>query len=569
MSNQIWSFDELVRLTRSANAEVRFWAVDRLIRHFPGECCDPIADLLLDEHEATPAAVARHLGEHGGPKHHAILVRGFRVLRGLTPGYSLHALVRLGYPHAVELASDALKRGDLNQPVLGAIVEALAELGTAPARALIRESVERRPELLAEPAAFRGALRIAEAEELGEVIAGFVRALRWHGTHRAGESFRTLMDTLRIDDAGWCFRTGPSGHIELRKTIKAVESGYDCDIGAAMGEVTIRQVGRRFRAGNVGDVVRALAEWTRGATADFPTDGRNDQPRRIAAAVGAFADPQLSGEAAGYGQQFQQWLLGFQLSAAFAVARKLNPELLLRRARGRLDALLELAELETAHQLGELPMAIAAVCRDDETNARKAQEWCLRMLEAQGPFFPKVIALDVLGDLRAVHFIPEVMDYLSDENSYVYGAAERALSKMGEALIAPALERIETGTIDPDAAHSVLVLFCDLGTHASYEAVLSYFDWFMDAVGPGTTAEWSSLFGMEELIEPLRDWLDEDTPLVGQALLMLGAIHNVPIPEEDEILQAIEDERARQAAMTGSDAETADGPNGEGGNYLM
>ena len=33
----------------------------------------------------------------------------------------------------------------------------------------------------------------------------------------------------------------------------------------------------------------------------------------------------------------------------------------------------------------------------DDVNARQAQEWCLRMLEAQGPFFPKVVALDVLG----------------------------------------------------------------------------------------------------------------------------------------------------------------------------
>jgi predicted outer membrane lipoprotein len=462
-----------------------------------------------------------------------------------------------------------MKRGDLNEPALGVIIEALAELGTAPARELIREIVDRKPELLAEPAALRGALRIVEAGGIADLIAGFVRALRWRGMHHAGESFRTLMDTLRIDDAGWCFRTGPSGHIELRKTIKAVESGYDCDIGRVLGEATIRQIGQRFRAGSLIETVRSIAEWTRAATVDFPTGDQDDQPQRIAASVNAFADPQIVQDAARFGQQFQQWLLGFQLSAAFAVARKLNPELALSRARGKLDDLLELGELETAHLLGELPMAIAAVCRDDEIHARKAQEWCLRMLETQGPFFPKVVALDVLGDLRAVHFIPEVMDYLSDENSYVYGAAERALSKMGEELIAPALDRIEAGTMDPDAAHSILVLFCDLGTHASYEAVLSYFDWFMDAVGPGTTAEWSSLFGMEELIEPLRDWLDEDPPLVGQSLLLLGAIHNVPILEEDEILQAIEDERARLAALSTGEAETADGSDGNGGNYLM
>jgi hypothetical protein len=113
--------------------------------------------------------------------------------------------------------------------------------------------------------------------------------------------------------------------------------------------------------------------------------------------------------------------------------------------------------------------------------------------------------------------------------------------------------------------HSVLLLLCDLGTHGAYEIVKRHFDWFMDAVGPGTAAEWVSLFGVEEMIEPMRDWLDEDPALVGQGLLLLGAIHNVPIPEEDEILRAIEDERARQAADQGEGS-----PGGqEGGPYLM
>src|SRR4030095_5241988 len=101
MSERIWSADELLRYVQSDDAEVRFWAVERLVRHYPTECCDRIADLVLDDHEATPGVVARHLGEHGGPRHHAVLVRGFRLLRGTTPGHCLRALVRLGYPDAV------------------------------------------------------------------------------------------------------------------------------------------------------------------------------------------------------------------------------------------------------------------------------------------------------------------------------------------------------------------------------------------------------------------------------------------------------------------------------------
>ena len=396
MSNLIWSFEELRRKSHSENPEVRFWAVDRLVRHYPDRCCDRIAELLLDDHESTPATVARHLAEHGGADHHSVLVRGFRVLRGLTPGYCLHALVKLDYPHAIELASEGVKRGDLTEAALGVIIEALAELGTPAAKHLVREIVDRRPELLAEPAGLRGTLRVIETEELAELVVEFLRALQWRGVHRAGESFRTLMDTLRIDDAGWCFRTGPSGHIELRKTIKAVESGYDCDIGAAMGKGTIRQIGQRFRAGNLAETVRAIADWTRAATAELPTEEGDDQPQRIAASVAAFADPRILQDAERLGQQFQQWLLGFQLSAAFAVARKLNVDLALRRARGQLDALLELAELETAHfccPTCRRPIA-DGLSRRRRTAHGKAQDWCLRMLEAQGPFFPKVVALD-------------------------------------------------------------------------------------------------------------------------------------------------------------------------------
>ena len=74
---------------------------------------------------------------------------------------------------------------------------------------------------------------------------------------------------------------------------------------------------------------------------------------------------------------------------------------------------------------------------------------------------------------------------------------------------------------------------------------------------------------MEESIEPLRDWLDEDPPLVGQALLLLGAIHNVSIPEEAEILRAIEDEKARQAEDSASTERAVDGNDPGSGSYVM
>lgn len=568
MSELIWNFEGLVGFTKAEDPEVRYWAVDRLIRHFPAACCDSIARLLLDDHEVTPTVVARHLGEHGGPRHHAILVRGFRMLRGLMPGYCLHALGRLGHAGVVDLATQALKRGDLTEPALGIILETLAELGSRDARDLVREFISRKQELLAEPSGMRGALRVVDSGEIPELLSRFLTALQWRGSHRAGEAFRTLMDELRIDDASWCFRTGPGGHIELRKTIKAVESGYDCDISGIIGRKTINHIAQRLRAGGLVDIVRAIAEWTCASTARLPVEADEDLPQRLASAVGSFMRQEMVDEVERLGQQVQQWLLGFQLSAAFAVARGQNFDLSLKRARGDLDKLLRLGEMETAFLVFELPSAIAVVCKDDEVRARKAQDWCLRLLEAQGPFFPKVVALETLGELRTVHFISEVMDYLSDENSYIYGAAERALSKMGEAIIGPAVARIEAGSLDADAAQSILVLLCDMGTRSAYEAVTDHLDWFMNEVGPGTAAEWVSLFGTEELIDPLRDWLEGDPALVGQGLLLLGAIHKVSIPEEDEILQAIEDARATQGESPGKEGGPG-GTEGEGGSYLM
>jgi HEAT repeat protein len=518
-------------------------------------------------HDATPLAVARHLGEHGTARHVPVLVRGFRLLRGPVPGTCLQALGRLGHAGVVDLAASALKRGDLTETALGTIVETLADLGTPRARDLVREFIERKVELLADPAGMRGVLRVVAADEIPEVLSKFVTALQWRGSHRAGEAFRTLMDALQIDDAAWCFRTGPRGHIELRKTIKAVESGYDCEISSVMGKATVDRIAQRFRAGSFAEVVRALADWTRHAAHAYPAGPESDVRERISAAVAAFARQDVLDEVERMGQQVQQWLLGFQLSAAFAVARAQNFELLLKQARGDLERLLELAEVETAFFVAELPGAIAVVCRDDEEKAQVAQNHCLRLLEAQGPFFPKVVALETLGELRTVHFIPEVMDYLSDENSYVYSAAERALGKMGETIIAPAVERIVGGALDPEAAHSLLVLLCDMGTQRAYEAVTEHLDFFMNAVGPGTASEWVSLFGTEELIDPLRDWLDEDPAMVGQGLLLLGAIHNVPIPEEEEIVQAIEE--ARREEEGAEQPGRPDDGDPEGGSYLM
>jgi HEAT repeat protein len=566
MSERIWSVDELTRFARFEDAEVRHWAIDRLIRHFPSECGDAIAPHLIDDHEATPTIVARHLGRYGGSDHFSVLIRGLRLLPGAAAGHCLDALTRLGYTGVIDLATNTLGRHDLSEVAAGIVVEAMADLGSEESRDVVRQFAADRPELLAEPAVLRGVLRVATVDEIPGIVMRFLGAMQWRGAPRAGDAFRTLMDSLQIDDAGWCFRTGPSGRIELRKTIKAVEAGYDCDILDNIGEATVERISKSFHGGRFDEIVRSVSEWIVSAVEQIGREPDDDLPERTAVAAAALASPEALAELERLGHPMQQWVVSFQLSAAFRIARYRNIGRELERARGDLDRLLQLAELETAFLLPDLPAAIAVVCQDDENSAGRAQDWCLRMLEAQGPFFPKVVALETLGELRAVHFIPEVIEYLADENSYVYGAAERALSKMGEALIGPARRRMESGAMDPEAAHSLLILLCDLGTRAAYEAVIMNLDWFMEEVQPGSTAEWVSLFGTEELIDPLRDWLDEDPAMVGQGLLLLGAINNVRIPEEDEILQAIEEERARQA---GEGDDASGGSEREGGDYVM
>ena len=51
--------------------------------------------------------------------------------------------------------------------------------------------------------------------------------------------------------------------------------------------------------------------------------------------------------------------------------------------------------------------------------------------------------------------------------------------------------------------------------------------------------------------------------------MLLGAIHEVSIPEEDEILAAIEHERARETADTPDDEGPDGGSEQQGGNYVM
>src|SRR5207247_9673759 len=108
---------------KNEDPEVRFWAVERLVRDHPDRATGPIAILLLDDHDQTPNLVAEHLGKHGGPEHFSILTRAFRRMGGLTPGLCFQALARLGYPDAAGLARAALDKANLPAGAVAIVLE--------------------------------------------------------------------------------------------------------------------------------------------------------------------------------------------------------------------------------------------------------------------------------------------------------------------------------------------------------------------------------------------------------------------------------------------------------------
>ena len=50
MTERLWPFKELARFLRYEDPEVRFWAADRMVRHYPEEATAPLAPYLFDEH---------------------------------------------------------------------------------------------------------------------------------------------------------------------------------------------------------------------------------------------------------------------------------------------------------------------------------------------------------------------------------------------------------------------------------------------------------------------------------------------------------------------------------------
>jgi hypothetical protein len=178
-----------------------------------------------------------------------------------------------------------------------------------------------------------------------------------------------------------------------------------------------------------------------------------------------------------------------------------------------------------------------------------------------------VVSLAALGELEAAGAVNEIIDFLGEENSYLYEAAEQALSSLGDAVVAPARARLDAGDLPVDAVHSLLLVLCELGTPEALRLVLEQFDVFVAAVGAADAARWMSIFGARELIDPLRRILPQDAAQVGQAVLLLAGIHNLHVPEENSIRRAIDDYWKSQAE--GGEGGGEPGPDDGSGKYVM
>ncbi|HEU4400474.1 MAG TPA: hypothetical protein VFT43_00070 [Candidatus Polarisedimenticolia bacterium] len=581
MTERLWTIKDLARFLRYEDPEVRYWAADRLARCHPEEATDLLAPYLFDEHDLTPELVAGHLGRHGGAAHAQQLRRGFRTLRGMPAARSLEALVRLRVPESIDLAREAFERRDFDEECWASVLEALSDRSDPPSRAVLQEFLKKRADWFGSPTILRSALKVTGPGEYRPVLQSLIRSLQWRGAGGgtgggdAGESFRVLMDHLQIDDCGWCFRTTLSGRIDFGRTLKALESNYDCDLRGALDGATCDRISTALLAGAYDASAAILAEAVRqGARAARRAPG-DDLADRIVEAAAFWADPERAQAIEGLGPHLREWVVGFLLSAVVKMARYRNYNLEVRRAAGDLGALLALMEIETSLLLERLPQAIRAVVEAagpaggvERSAARRAVgERCLAILAARGPFFPQGAALETLGELRSLGAINEIIDFLSEENSYLYEAAEHALAKMEGAVVEPARARLEAGNLDEDAGHSLLVILCEAGTKEALRLVLDHLDFFVEAAGAGDAARWMSLFGAREMIEPLRRNLPQDTALVGQAILLLAGIHNVRVPEEAAIRKAIDD--FWKERPEGGEDSGEPGPGDGSDKYLM
>jgi hypothetical protein len=370
-----------------------------------------------------------------------------------------------------------------------------------------------------------------------------------------------LIEELQLEDCGWCVRTDRSGRIALDRTLRAIESGFDIEIRTAMPAEARAELARRLQEGQFSEIAAALGGYISSRARSLPVRPADTLPRRLDALGRAFQVSQIVDLADRLEPALQQWLIGILIAAAVKVSIYRNYLLEFDEAGEQMGALISLAGAETSCLLKSLPARIARVAGSGPDRLRVI-DWCLRTLESRGPFFQKAVALDTLGHLGTADLVPEIAAHLADDNAYIYGAAERSLARLGEPVIDHTRMLLGRGGAHPDTLLSLLRLTCEMSREESLKLVLDSFDEIFETVGPEAAAEAVALLGHPDLFPQLRRWLSRSPAMAGHALLLIGAINNLPVPEEESILKAIDD------YWKGS-PEGPDSGSGPSGQYLM
>ena len=563
-SDLLWSFDQLVQFTRYEDSEVRFWAAERLASIFPERAADPLSRLIMDDHDTTPDLVAEHLGRHGASRHVPVLLKGFRHGTDLTPGRCVEALSRLEYESTPDLAEMALHRKGTSEGCLGIIVLALAEDARArrstEAADRARDFLLRRSELFAEPSALKGAVALYDSPELPDLILKWITALHFKSTDRIEPCIRVMTEEFQLEDFGWCLRTDRDGRVDLSRTLKAIESGYDVELRSVMDAASRREIDASLRTGQLSGIAAALASYIRRRISALPRRRDDDLPSRLDALASSFQTPAVLEMAEQLQPVVHQWLIGLLVATAVKATIYRNYRIEIDSAGDDLQALLVLADTETSSLQSMLPPRLSAVAEKSPEGRGRIIDWCLGTIEARGPFYPKSVALETLGSIGAADLLPEICAQLADENPPIYGAAERALSLIGRPVIEHTRQLLSTGHIHPDALHGLMRVSCEQGRTESLRLFSDFFDETFETLGPDCGSELAAIVAHQDLLPHLRRWLDRSPAMVGHTILLIGALHNLPIPEEESILQAIDDYWKGTGEMDGG---------GPSGSYLM
>ena len=562
----LWGFDALVRHVRHEDPEVRAWAAGRLMQHFPGRGAEALASLVLDDAANAGEHVAEHLARHGGARQVAILERGVRHGRGKVPAACLTALARLGHASVEALAASAVSRQDLGDEGDAALLAALLRHGEPdPAREVALAQMRAHPAVMIDPGACRELFARFDPSDYPFLIRKLVEALGWRGADRAQGAFQGMLDGLEVEDAGWLLHTDRGHRILVDRTLKAYDATYDVEVRAALGDDWLRRFRVAFEDGSLSAVGRALREFCdeRAAGAGGEADAERE---RVRAAAAALADPTILSDLEALGPGASSPAVVTLLSCALRLAafRSLRQEL--AAADGNLDRLLPLLEVESAALLDRLPDAVERAVRDDADRARVIR-FAADVLGRRGPWYGRLLALDVLGRLRAAEEAHDVIHCLDDDSDAILEAAGRALERMGPDAVGSIRAALEGGHVHPDGMEWMVAAACQAGTREALALITDHWDELIAELDPGFVCEWASVLGLEEMIPRFRRLLDQDVAAVGRSLLLVSAIHNRRVPEEDRILRALDQADHGEEPGPGEGRDGGETPGG--GSYVM